>query len=236
MLLIILLISLSTYAQEMCMDQKNCMLEMSQEKVITESMNIYGEKLTPCCKDPMTGFYRDGSCKSDKRDLGNHSVCAILNDKFLEYTKAQGNDLSTPNHRYGFPGLKAGDKWCLCAARWLEAKKAGITLDVDLSATNIRTFEVTSDFDFKWKNRVIKCSSKFYLDQFNKLQSNKALTKKLKLIAIPSDDLTNCQLIGLDGEVKKESYDTFKLNDLEKIINSMPMRQQEIKSKANSEN
>jgi uncharacterized protein (DUF2237 family) len=207
------------------------MLEFSNEISNSSNLNIFGEKLKPCCVDPMTGFFRDGSCKSDKRDFGNHSVCAILTDEFLAYTKGQGNDLSTPNPRYGFPGLKAGDKWCLCATRWLEAKRAGINLDVDLWATNIRSLEVTSDFDFKWKNRVVKCSSDLFLNQFNELQANKSLQKELKLVAVPDIDLTStCQLIGLDGGVKKESSSIFKLSELKEIINTMPMRQAELKN------
>ena len=77
--------------------------------------NVLGTKLEPCCLEIRTGFYRDGFCKVGKNDYATHSICAIISDEFLEFTKSQGNDLITPNPAYDFPGLKAGDKWCLCA-------------------------------------------------------------------------------------------------------------------------
>ena len=125
----------------------NCLLEKSQVSASSKPLNIQGEPLTICSQKPLTGFYRNGTCQSDERDKGNHSVCAIMTQEFLEYTKTQGNDLSTPNPRYGFPGLKPGDKWCLCAARFLEAKQAGIKLKVKIDATSIRAVEVTSNFE-----------------------------------------------------------------------------------------
>lgn len=85
------------------------------------SKNIFGEDLIACCYSPMTGFYRDGMCRTDKFDGGKHVVCAIMTDEFLQFSKAAGNDLITPIPAYDFPGLKAGDKWCLCALRWKEA-------------------------------------------------------------------------------------------------------------------
>lgn len=83
--------------------------------------NIFGEDLIPCCYEPLTGFYRDGLCRTDPLDGGRHVVCAVMTAEFLAFTKAQGNDLSTPRPEYDFPGLLPGDKWCLCALRWREA-------------------------------------------------------------------------------------------------------------------
>ncbi len=87
--------------------------------------NVLGEVLEPCSRDPLTGFYRDGCCNTGKEDRGSHTVCALVTDTFLEFSKARGNDLSTAVPAYGFPGLKAGDRWCLCAPRWQEAFAAG---------------------------------------------------------------------------------------------------------------
>jgi len=92
-----------------------------------------------CGTNPMTGFYRTGRCLTDTQDRGTHTVCAIMTDEFLQYTKSRGNDLITP--RSGFPGLKAGDRWCLCALRWLEAFRAGVAPLVDVYATNVKTLE-----------------------------------------------------------------------------------------------
>ena len=80
--------------------------------------NIFGEPLKSCCTDPLTGYFRDGYCRTDKSDYGNHTVCVIVTKEFLEFSKRNGNDLITPQPKYLFPGLKAGDKWCLCASRW----------------------------------------------------------------------------------------------------------------------
>jgi len=105
--------------------------------------NVLGEKLIGCCTDPMTGFYRDGFCRTSNADTGTHVVCAVMTRKFLEYTKSKGNDLSTPIPQFQFPGLEPGDKWCLCVTRWLEAEKAGCAPYVDLSATDQKTLEYT---------------------------------------------------------------------------------------------
>ena len=107
---------------------------------IEDQNNIYGNVLETCSTDPMTGWKRDGKCNTDEHDQGTHTVCAQVTDEFLEYTKSQGNDLSTPN-KNGFPGLKEGDKWCLCALRWREAYKAGKAPLLDLNATNSKTFD-----------------------------------------------------------------------------------------------
>lgn len=101
--------------------------------------NIYGNVLETCSTDPMTGWKRDGKCNTDENDKGTHTVCAEVTDEFLEYTNSQGNDLTT--HRDGFPGLKEGDKWCLCAIRWKEAQEAGKAPLLDLNATNSKTLD-----------------------------------------------------------------------------------------------
>lgn len=136
-------------AQLICRDgTPNCMLESGENERVSESKNVLGSEISVCSKSPMTGFFRDGTCTSNSQDRGNHSVCAELTKEFLEYTKSQGNDLTTPNPRYGFPGLKPGDKWCLCAARWLEAKRAGVNTIVDLEATHVRAKEVVNIKEF----------------------------------------------------------------------------------------
>ena len=96
--------------------------------------NIFGQPLVPCCYEPLTGFYRDGYCRTDVYDSGRHVVCAIMTEEFLEFTKGRGNDLSTPIPAYQFPGLKAGDKWCLCALRWREAYEHGVAPRLVLEA------------------------------------------------------------------------------------------------------
>lgn len=98
--------------------------------------NIFGEELQPCSEKPMTGFFRDGCCNTSSNDLGLHVVCAKVNEQFLEFSKSRGNDLSSPNPTLGFSGLKPGDRWCLCALRWVEAYEAGAAPPVVLSATN----------------------------------------------------------------------------------------------------
>jgi uncharacterized protein (DUF2237 family) len=104
--------------------------------------NIFGETLITCSNDPITGYFRDGCCNTDKLDFGMHTVCAVMTDEFLAFSKASGNDLSTPRQEWAFPGLKAGDHWCLCALRWKEAFDAGMAPKVVLEATNEKTLEV----------------------------------------------------------------------------------------------
>ena len=103
--------------------------------------NIFGEELIPCSISPMTGFYRDGCCTSGEDDLGVHSVCVIVTKDFLEFSKNAGNDLSTPMPEWDFAGLVPGDRWCLCAPRWVEAWKQGVAPFVVLEATHERTLE-----------------------------------------------------------------------------------------------
>ena len=106
--------------------------------------NVFGEPLHQCCISPLTGFERDGFCHTGPHDLGVHVVCAEMTEEFLAYTRAQGNDLSTPAPLYGFPGLKPGDRWCLCAARWAEAERAGVAPPVNLEATQEKALEFVS--------------------------------------------------------------------------------------------
>ena len=103
--------------------------------------NVLGGILQPCCTDPMTGFFRDGSCRTNAQDHGTHVVCAVVTDSFLTFTKSRGNDLITPAPAYRFPGLKAGDGWCLCALRWREAYEAGVAPPVKLEATHEKALE-----------------------------------------------------------------------------------------------
>jgi uncharacterized protein (DUF2237 family) len=100
------------------------------------SINVLGERLEICSLQPMTGFYRDGCCDTSREDTGSHTVCIVTTKGFLEFSRSRGNDLSTPVSEYGFPGLKPGDRWCLCAARWREALEAGQAPRVVLRATH----------------------------------------------------------------------------------------------------
>ena len=104
--------------------------------------NVLGEELQPCCTNPVTGFYRNGCCETGPEDLGLHTVCAVMTDAFLAYSKAAGNDLSTPQPQSHFPGLKAGDRWCLCAPRWKEALDAGMAPPVVLASTHEETLAI----------------------------------------------------------------------------------------------
>ncbi|RMG67237.1 MAG: DUF2237 domain-containing protein [Bacteroidetes bacterium] len=97
--------------------------------------NVFGQELQPCSTDPMTGYFRDGCCRTDAQDRGRHVVCAIMTAEFLAFTRRRGNDLSTPRPEYDFPGLKPGDRWCLCALRWREAYEAGVAPPVILEAS-----------------------------------------------------------------------------------------------------
>lgn len=103
--------------------------------------NVLGGELESCSTSPMTGFYRDGCCNTGPGDVGLHLVCATMTEEFLEFSASRGNDLSTPNPMFAFPGLHPGDRWCLCAARWKEALSAGVAPPVLLEATHISTLE-----------------------------------------------------------------------------------------------
>lgn len=101
-----------------------------------KSKNIFGEPLIACSTKPLTGFFRDGCCKTDNQDTGEHTVCIIASEEFLKFSKIVGNDLSTPIPQYGFEGVKPGDRWCLCAKRWIEAYRNGFAPKIVLEATN----------------------------------------------------------------------------------------------------
>jgi len=104
--------------------------------------NVYGETLATCGTDPVTGFYRDGCCNTGNEDHGIHTVCACVTEAFLDFARRQGNDLTAPSPAMGFPGLRPGDAWCLCAGRWLEAYRAGCAPGVYLQATHEETLAV----------------------------------------------------------------------------------------------
>jgi uncharacterized protein (DUF2237 family) len=103
---------------------------------LPKAKNVLGGKLQVCSRSPMTGFFRDGCCNTGPEDVGSHTVCVELTAEFLEFSKSVGNDLSTPNLQWGFPGLKPGNRWCLCAPRWQEALDAGCAPKVILAATH----------------------------------------------------------------------------------------------------
>ena len=102
-----------------------------------ESINVFGKKLRSCCDNPKTGFFRNGSCDTCNEDVGIHTVCVLATEEFLEFSKSVGNDLSTPNLEFQFPGVKPGDRWCLCADRWIEAYQNKCAPRIVLEATNI---------------------------------------------------------------------------------------------------
>jgi uncharacterized protein (DUF2237 family) len=104
--------------------------------------NVLGGALEPCGSDPVTGFYRDGNCSCGDDDLGLHAVCAVVTEEFLEHQRSVGNDLSTPHPEWQFPGLHPGDRWCVVAARWLQAYDAGVAAPVVLASTNERALDL----------------------------------------------------------------------------------------------
>ena len=106
-----------------------------------DAKNVLGGPLQCCCTDPMTGFFRDGHCRTHLMDHGTHVVCAVVTDAFLAFTRSRGNDLQTPRPEFGFPGLQAGDGWCLCALRWREAFEAGMAPPVRLEATHEKALQ-----------------------------------------------------------------------------------------------
>lgn len=109
---------------------------------IDESLNVFGEPLETCSNEPLTGFYRDGCCNTSDADFGQHTVCVQVDQAFLEYSRFRGNDLTTPLLEFGFPGLKEGDRWCLCAQRWLEAYEHDMAPKLYLAGTHQRATEV----------------------------------------------------------------------------------------------
>ena len=109
---------------------------------LDKSLNVFGEKLAPCSLEPLTGFFRDGCCNTNDQDFGSHTICIEATQNFLQFSRFQGNDLSTPVPEFGFPGLKPGDRWCLCASRWLEAHEQGMAPRVHLTRTHQRALEI----------------------------------------------------------------------------------------------
>lgn len=109
---------------------------------MNESLNVFGEPLESCSENPVTGFFRDGCCNTSEDDIGSHTVCVEVTREFLEFSRFRGNDLSTPRPEFGFPGLKPGDRWCLCAARWLEAHNKGMAPRVLLKGTHSLALEI----------------------------------------------------------------------------------------------
>jgi uncharacterized protein (DUF2237 family) len=105
------------------------------------ALNVFGEPIMVCSTAPMTGYYRNGCCETGEDDQGTHTVCAVMTDEFLEFSKKMGNDLITPRPEWYFPGLKAGDKWCLCLNRWIEAYHADVAPNVYLEATHEKTLD-----------------------------------------------------------------------------------------------
>jgi len=126
-----------SFATEPCLGLGNDVNMCSDVK----DKNVVGENLELCCNDPITGFYRNGFCQTGKQDVGTHVVCAKVTQEFLEFSASKGNDLMTPFPDYNFPGLKDGDKWCLCANRWTEALEAGVAPPLVLEATHSKMLE-----------------------------------------------------------------------------------------------
>ena len=160
LILILLLVSAITIGQNKEVE-KTCLItkettssKVNKKKMKKQEKNVLGTTLEIASLAPLTGFYRDGFCSSGSTDTGIHVVAAVLTDEFLNYSKSKGNDLITPNLNYGFPGLKAGDVWCLCANRWKEALKAGVAPPVILSATNQKALDIISLDDLK--SHVVK--------------------------------------------------------------------------------
>jgi uncharacterized protein (DUF2237 family) len=120
------------------------MFDQAPEPGRRPAINVLGGPLRPCSSEPLTGFYRDACCNTGEEDRGLHTVCAIMTAEFLAYSRSAGNDLSTPLPDYGFPGLKPGDRWCLCAARWKEALDAGQAPYVVLESTHAATLQVVT--------------------------------------------------------------------------------------------
>jgi len=109
---------------------------------VPDDLNVLGETLAPCGMDPVTGFFRDGCCSTGPEDVGSHTVCAVMTQEFLDHQRRVGNDLSTPRPEYRFPGLHPGDRWCVVAARWLQAYDDGAAAPVVLASTHLRSLEL----------------------------------------------------------------------------------------------
>jgi len=121
-----------------------------QETKVSEARNVLGGLLQVCSVSPMTGFMRDGICHTGLQDIGSHTVCVQITDAFLQYSQSRGNDLVTPVPEYDFPGLQAGDRWCVCAARWLEAAEDGVAPPVVMEATHARALQTVALADLEY--------------------------------------------------------------------------------------
>tara|TARA_R110001599_G_scaffold171353_1_gene362028 strand:- start:10171 stop:10566 length:396 start_codon:yes stop_codon:yes gene_type:complete len=128
---------------------------MSQQ-IAPIARNVFGEPLVPCSFDPVTGYYRDGCCKTCDEDIGQHTICVAMTATFLAFSVSCGNDLSTARPEWGFPGLQPGDQWCLCASRWVEAWRAGVAPQVVLESTNQTVLELVSLEDLQQHAYAIK--------------------------------------------------------------------------------
>ena len=154
-ILVILLFLLGeATSNELCSENDaNCILSMKSESLSEDNTvikrNVLGGALKDCSRSPLTGFFRDGTCFSNEGDFGNHSVCAVMTEEFLNYTLMHGNNLISSNPRYNFPGLRSGDKWCLCAQRWFEAYSNGVKTKIDIKATHERALKVLKIKDLK---------------------------------------------------------------------------------------
>ena len=115
---------------------------MSSDYSMVESLNVLDEQLLPCSLEPLTGFFRDGHCNTCEADNGSHTICAVMTEEFLAFSKYVGNDLSTPKPEFHFMGLKAGDQWCLCASRFLQAYDEGCAPKVNLNSTHKKALEI----------------------------------------------------------------------------------------------
>jgi uncharacterized protein len=153
--LIVVIVSTTIFAQNNTKSKKNCIISYSKNKktkpMETSQKNVLGTDLKLASIDPMTGFFRTGYCATDENDRGVHVVAAVVTEDFLQYSLSKGNDLISPNPSSGFPGLKPGNVWCLCALRWKEALEAGHAPPVILEATNIRALDYVTLEELKSK-------------------------------------------------------------------------------------
>jgi uncharacterized protein (DUF2237 family) len=147
---------------------------------MNNDLNVLGEPLQPCSMNPLTGFYRDGCCKTGEDDRGKHIVCAQMTEDFLNYTKSRGNDLSTAIPQFGFPGLKPGDQWCLCASRWKEALDAGMAPPIRLRATHEAALEIVS-LDGTSASRSSRCLTEQCLTSTRKFSKPRSSPSQVNL-------------------------------------------------------
>jgi uncharacterized protein (DUF2237 family) len=140
-----------------------CAFHRTGDNEVSDARNVLGNLLQICSVSPMTGFGRDGVCHTGPQDVGSHTVCALMTEAFLDYSLERGNDLVTPVPEYGFPGLKPGDRWCVCVARWLEAAEDGVAPPVLLDATHERALSTVALADLQYHAlRTPDCPSQEY--------------------------------------------------------------------------